>query len=358
MTTKLLAKATKKKPGECCSPECTCACRRKPRKKTEKKVHKYKTSKWLAAFALRPARCLLSSIIEFAGILPQRVIDVFQKYFQKSVKTRYSTKFVKETYLPPLISNKVPDWKQHRKWLDEKAAPKKDFTETMTKSCRVPLNKLSRYKYLSKPRWPRCKFDNKQEIHFNQPITATSKNAMKYEATERTRKLAKALKRFQQNKFNYDYSLPPNASPKALKAKCPVRTAVLAMPRIVPVETTRKETKHGVAESALSYKLTERTAFLAKPRPIYVPRKVNEEDTIVIEDRVLSEYGVSFTALKYRASNKILLLAVPKEPPMAPPPEFPYFERERTKYNVCANALKYKISARLLKLSKPRTSGK
>lgn len=362
MISKLSVKSTRKKSGECCYPKCECprpsakrnGKTKKTRKASRKTSRKFKASKWIDALALRPARCLLSSIMEYVGFLPKRIIDVFYKYFQQSVQTIYSKKFVAEKYRPQLMSKKMQDWKQHREWLAKRAQPKIDYSEWEKKSARVPFNKLIRYKYLSEPRWPRRKFDANQEIHFNQAITNVSQAAMEYKITERTLKLARLLKRFKQNKYIYDHCPAPTVSSKVVRAKCSRRTTELAVPKQSPVEPKRNETKYGVAVSALAYNIKERTLFLAKPKPIYVPRVKNEEDAIVIEERDLSEYGVSVTALKYVATNNILALATPKQPAVAPPPEIPYVDKQRTKYNIVASALTYKITDRMQKLSKPR----
>lgn len=471
MISKLSVKSTRKKSGECCYPKCECprpsakrkAKTKRTRKASRKKLRKFKASKWIDALALRPARCLLSSIMEYVGFLPKRIIDVFRKYFQQSVQTIYSKKFVAEKYRPQLVSKKMQDWQQHREWLAKRAQPKIDYSQWEKRSARVPFNKLSRYKYLSEPRWPRRKFDANQEIHFNQAITNVSQAAMaykitertlklarvlerfkpepdnyrtndswrlqpapfgrkkyltilfgvtkcalekkchcralsfgsgtdsskifyikgaasddltfsiprskqnkiiyycrvpraatKYKKTERTLKLARVLKRFKRNKYIYCYCPAPTVSSKVVRAKCSRRTAELAVPKQSPVEPKRKETKYGVAVSALAYNIKERTQFLAKPKRIYVPRVKDEEDAIVIEDRDLSEYGVSVTALKYVATNNILALATPKQPPVIPLPEIPYVVKQRTKYNIVASALTYKITDRVQKLSKPR----
>lgn len=539
MISKLTINPERKKSGECCYPKCVCprakkkGQKEKKRKTSRKKLRKYKASKWIDALALRPARCLISSIMEYDGFLPERIIEVFQKYFQQSVQTIYSKKFVAEKYWPKLRSKKMQDWEQHREWLSKRAQPKIDHSELEPRNHQVSFDKLSRYKYLSKPRWPRRKFDDSQEIHFNQAITNVSQAAMKYKITERTLKLARVLDRFKpntvptmspeaprtecplwirvlavpeqspvesireetnygvsltynirrsissileyivflpkrifdvcdeyfrqsvqpihskksvagkyrpklmskkvqnwkqhrkcsegeqrnsrvplsrykflskprwpcrkfedgqkihsnqaianlsqtaivikygipsewtlklvrvlgrfkQNKYIYDYCPAPTVSPKALRAKCSNRITMLAVPKQSTVEPKRKETIHGVAVSALTYNIKERTQFLAKPKPIYVPRVKDEEDAIVIEERDLSEYGVSVAALKYVATNNLLALAKPKQPTVAPPPEIPYVDKQRTKYNIVASALTYKITDRVQKLSKPR----
>lgn len=362
MISKLTVNASDKKSKECCHPKCKCLCtQRKSAKSTKsakvmkKKSRSYKSSKRIDALALRPARCLLSSMMEFQGILPKQTLVNFQKYFQKSVQTIYSKKFMRETYQPQVKSNRMYDWKQHRKWLSKNAEPKKDYSEKGKKSTCVPFNKLSRYKYLSKPRWPRKKFDNNQEIHFNQSITMVSPPTMNYKITERTQHLARALKRFRRNKFNYDYSPASTVLSNALKVKCTMRTMLLAVPKQGPIEINdRKETIYGVAVNALTYKIKDRTLFLSKPKPIYEPRVKDDENRIDIDERILSEYGVSLNALKYNASLNILNMAMPKIPPPPPPPEIPYNDKERTKYNVVVDALKYKISERMQKLSKPR----
>lgn len=356
MLSKLTVNSKKKKAGECCYPKCECpGAKKKPkpmktRKKSRKKSGKYKASEWTDALALRPPRCLISSIMEYVGSLPIRIIDVFYKYYQLSVQTIYSKKFVAEEYRPQLMSKKIQDWKQHRKWLTKRAQPKIDYSELGQRNPRVPFDKLSRYKYLSEPRWPRRKFDDNQEIHFDQAITTVTQAAMEYKLTETTLKLARVLERFKQKKFIYDYRPAPTVSSKALRAKCRPRTILLAVPKQLPVQPKRKETKYGVAVSALAYNIKERTQFLAKPKPIYMPRVKDEEDAIVIEERDLSEYGVSVTALKYVATNNILALATPKQPP----PEIPYVDKKRTKYNIVASALAYRITDRMQKLSKSR----
>lgn len=354
----MISKLSGNQSGAGCHPKCTCPKAKKAAnaKKVQKK--RYRASKRTVALALRPARCYLSSIMEFHGSLPRRTINVFHEYYARSVKSMYSKQFVEEEYLPQSMSQKMQNWQQHRKWLSKNAQPKVDYSEKEQKGVRVPFGKLTRYKYLAKPRWPRPKFNDMQEIHFNQPITAVSPKAVNYKLTPRTQSLARVLKRLQQNKFKCecDYGPASTVSPSALKAKCSKRTMVLAVPRMGPVVPKRKETKHGVAKNALTYNIKERTAFLAKPRPIYVPRVNDEEDanTIVIEEQEFSEQGVSLSALKYKASNHILNLARPKVPPPAPPPDIPYVDRPRTKHNVVAKALKYKISERIKKLSKPR----
>lgn len=353
-----------KKSGECCYPRCKCPYairkhknrkkKKKPTKKEKKNARPYKTSKWLDGMALRPPGALMTKRMAYEGVLPQRILNLLDKYFEQSMQTVYSqrSRFVRENYGQPKSQPKCMDkkaWAEHRKWLSVNAAPRKDYSDRGKRRRRVPLAKLTRYKKLCAPKYTRKKYKVRR-----QRASSVKRKAMRHKASERTRKLARVLGRFQCKKFNYYYGPESTVTPNALKAKCSDRTRVLATAKEFAVEPMRKETKYGVVIEALKYKLSERTENLSKPRPMYVPRESEEDELIVIEERELTENGVSTSALKYKPSPKILEMSRPREPPMEPIPEFPYDDKPRTKYNVVANALKYKPTDRILNISKPR----
>lgn len=361
-----MASNSGKKSGECCYPRCKCPYAMKkhklrlrkkkamPGNREKKRLRPYKFSPWVNAMALRPPGYLLANKMAFKGVFPERIQKLMNKYLEQSLQTEYSkrSRFVQENFLQPIVKPRrmgKKDWERHREWVKTKALPKKYTIEKVKRGPRVPLGKLKRTERLSKPRYRRKKYKARK------PKSTVKKAALHYKLSKRTRRLTKALERFHTNKFNYDYSPKSTVSPNALIAICSRRTRGLAVPKQLPNEPTRKETKYGIALEALKYTVSERIESLAKAKVAFVGPD-EEDELIVIEDRELSAYGVSVNAMKYKASKKILEMAKPKEPPMEAEPDYPYEERILTKYNVVANALKYKISDRILKMSVPRTN--
>lgn len=324
-------------------------------KRERKRLRPYKPSEWIDGMALRPPGSLIAMKMKSEGILSQRIIDMLDKYIERSMQTIYSqrSRFVQENFAKPQPKSKTmgkEDWERHRGWLSKNALPKIDYSRKQRRKRRRrrPLSKLIRFKTLSLPRWIRKKYRRTRSR------SCVKRKALRHKASARTRKLAIALERFQCNKFNYDYEIESTVSPNALCAQCSERTRFLAVAKEGPIEPKRKETKYGVSSYALKYELTKRTEELAKPKPIYVSNEPEEDELIVIEERELTSYGISSSALKYKTSPKILELSKPRELPEEPVPEVPYDDKPRTKYNVAMTALKYKISDRMLKMSQSR----
>lgn len=305
--------------------------------------------------ALRPPGALKAKRMAYEGVLPQRILDLLDKYFWQSLQTIYSkrSRFVRENYAQPEPMRKVMGkkaWARHQIWVAKNSKPRRYYPEEVSRGRCVPLEKLKmRLGELVKPKYRREKHD----YPHGPPDSYVDEAALKYKLSKRTRKLTRILERFQTRKFNYNYEPESTVKPEALTANCSERTRVLAEPKEGPTEPKPILTKYGVVPTALQYVPTARTENLAKPKPKFAPRE-EEDELIVIEERELTENGVSTTAMKYKATAKILELAKPREPPPEPVPDFPYDDKPRTKYNVAANALKYKISDRILKMSKPR----
>lgn len=170
-----------KKSGECCYPKCKCPeamekhkntkKKKKPTKKEKKNARPYKTSKWLDAMALRPPGALKTKRMAYEGFLPERILNLLDKYFEQSMQTMYSqrSRFVRENYGQPESKPKAmdkKDWAAHREWLSVNAKPKKDYSDRGKRRRRVPLAKLTRYKNLCSPKYHRIEVQSTSAARF------------------------------------------------------------------------------------------------------------------------------------------------------------------------------------------------
>lgn len=105
-------------------------------------------------------------------------------------------------------------------------------------------------------------------------------------------------------------------------------------------------TGFGIAKTALTYKASERVRLLATPRSIVVKKKAQ----IPITNVDLSKFGISLRALKAEASDRVIQLATARQYESDGPSE------PRTKFGVAEKALMYTATKRMLDLARPRTA--
>ncbi|KAM7361907.1 uncharacterized protein ACRADG_012771 [Cochliomyia hominivorax] len=225
---------------------------------------------------------------------PDRIFNI-NRLIRKSLFSLYSRL---GNIQPPLEIKPVPkwdktEWEKHTKILKKLAKPKVAPQLPKEPSEKMPLNQMTRYKYLAKPK--KCQLIEKAEWVFTREM-------FNHKASERTNNLAKPVMRDISMLYR---ELPVQVPFSALKHKASKRLNDLAEPlarrtgQAAPSDL--KENPFGISPNALKTKASKRTIELAEPKT-YENKHIREDP-----------YVISKAALTATAKPRIIELAQPKK---------------------------------------------
>ncbi|XP_073815004.1 uncharacterized protein [Musca autumnalis] len=185
------------------------------------------------------------------------------------------------------------EWAKHLKRLRKLARPKIPKAPPRIPNKRMPLKRMRRYKFLSKPL--------KRKVE-DKPDWTLTYEMKKFQASDRLKDLAKPMIRDTSMLYQ---ELPIKIPQTALKYKASKRTKDLSQPsanrttQLVSPEL--RENPFAISPNALKAKASKRTAELAEPK---------EYENKHIRD---NPFAISPAALKAKAKPRTIELAKPKK---------------------------------------------
>lgn len=358
-------KSIKKRKTCCCLPTCTCPYARSARTKkrnSKKRVKSKQTKrkrfaksgKWLVDMSTRPLRDLLFSQPYLITILPARMLTEYNKQIERAMKSSYSQSSLRLIHQlqPKPAKNRLSEEakERQRQWIEKNSRPKYKIKTKRKRRKVIKYRPLTeRILEIAKPVLPRKKFVMKSWMRFDQPLTKIRPSAKTVVLSERMLQLTELMERYKSKKFDYDYSWKSSVSPNALNYKISDRLRAIALPKKYPKPSEMNVTENGVSKKALTYQISERIAQIAGAKKPYEAR-MDDDASVIIEQREYTAYGVVESALQYKTSDKIIEMATPRVKHQPPPPTD---DKKRTKFDVVESTLSYKPTERILILAKP-----